>query len=80
MSPFVNPSALGFLPVTAIEEASRLEARAVDIVETARVDCDSVRLGTGHVERVHSAMRAERVLGHTGAERIDRQRILAAQK
>jgi len=66
--------------MAAIEESSGLEARAVDIIETARVDCDSVRLGTRHVECVHSAMRAECVLGHAGTKRITRQRILAAQQ
>ena len=80
VSSFGNPSALGFLPVAAIEESSGLEARAVDIIETARVDCDSVRLGTRHVECVHSAMRAECVLGHAGAECIGRQRVLATQQ
>ena len=66
--------------MTAVEKASGFEARPVDIVETARVDCDSVRLGTRHVERMHPAMRAEGVLGHAGTKRITRQRILAAQQ
>jgi hypothetical protein len=80
MSPFGNPSALGFLPVTAIEEASRFEARPVYAVETERVDCDAVRLGARHIERVHPAMQAKCVLGHTRTECIGGQRVLAAQQ
>src|SRR6516162_9576172 len=79
MSPFGNPSALGFLPVTAIEEASRFEARPVYAVETERVDCDAVKLGARHIERVHPAMRAKCVLGHTRTEWIGGQRVLAAR-
>src|SRR6185369_15388831 len=70
------PSAIrlrwGFLPVTAVEEAGGLETWSVDIVEAARVDGDSVGLGTRHVERVHSAMRGGSMLGHAGAEGIGR--------
>jgi len=80
MSSFGNPFTLGFLPVTAVEEAGGLETWSVDMVEAARVDGDSVGLGTRHVERVHSAMRAECMLGHAGAEGIGRQRVLAAQQ
>ena len=80
MSSFGYPSALRFFPVTAVKKASGLEARAVDIVEAAGVDCDSVRLGTRHVERVHPAMRAECVLGHASAERVDRQGMLSPQQ
>src|SRR5262249_33958713 len=80
MSSFGNPSALGFLPVTAVKEAAGLEAGPVDIVQTARVDCDSVGLRARDVERVHSAMGAKGVLGDAGAESVGRQRILAAQQ
>jgi hypothetical protein len=38
VSSFGNPFTLGFLPVTAIEEAGGLETWPVDIVEAARVD------------------------------------------
>src|SRR5215472_7348433 len=73
MPAFGNPPALGFLPVTPVEKPSGLEARSVDIIETAGIHRDAVGLGTGDVERVHSAMRAESVLGHTGAKGIRRQ-------
>src|SRR5215471_20207380 len=66
--------------MAAVEKSRGFEARSVDIVEAARVDCDSVRLRPRDVERMHSAMRAECVLGHAGAKRIGRQRVLAAQQ
>jgi hypothetical protein len=55
VSVFGNSFALGFLPVAAVEKSRGFEARSVDFVEAAPVDCDSVRLGTRYVERVHSA-------------------------
>src|SRR6516225_6239082 len=66
--------------MAAVEKSRGFEARSVDIVEAARVDCDSVRLRPRDVERMHSAMRAECVLGHAGAKGIGRQRVLAAQQ
>src|SRR6516225_283000 len=80
MSPYGSLSALGFLPVTAIEESSRFDARPVYAVETERVDCDAVRLRARHIERVHPAMQAKCVLGHTRTECIGGQRVLAAQQ
>ena len=80
MTAFGNPAALGLFPMPAIEEAGGLKARPVDAIKAARVHRDPVGLRARHIKRVHAAMRAERVLGHPGAERIDRQGILSPQQ
>src|SRR5215468_12572244 len=80
MADFGDATALGVLPVLAVEEPGRLEARPVDAVETARVDGESIRPGARHIECVHAAMRAEGVLRHAGAEGVHRERVLAAQQ
>src|SRR5947207_10376653 len=64
----------------AIEEAGRFQARPVDAIEAARVHRDSVGLRARYVERVHAAMRAEGVLGHAGAECVDREGIFSPEQ
>src|SRR5581483_9065217 len=71
---------LRLLPMAAGEEAGGPEARPVDAVETAGVDGDAIGLRARDVERVHAAMRAERVLRHAGAEGVGGQRGLALQQ
>src|SRR5258708_35674067 len=65
-----DPFALGILPVASIEEPRRLKSRSVDVVKAFRVHGDPVWLRTRYVKRVHSAMRAERMLRHTSFERV----------
>src|SRR5713101_6946097 len=77
---FGDTFALSFLPVAAVEEPRRLQARPVDAVETAGVDGDLVGLRARHVKGVHAAMRAKGVLGHAGAEGIGGQRIFTSKK
>ena len=61
MASFGNPLELRFFPVSAFEEAARLQAWPIDAVDTARVDGDPVRLRARHIKRVHPAIRAEGV-------------------
>src|ERR1700722_10227982 len=56
--------ALSFFPAAAVKESRRFERRAVDIVEGSCIHDALIRLGTRHVEHVHAAMRAERMLRH----------------
>src|SRR5277367_5502057 len=80
MSAVGNPLALGLFPVAAVEEPRRPERWPVDIVETSRVHDDLVRLGARHVKHMHAAMRAEWVLRHAGAKRVDGQCALPPQQ
>src|SRR5437868_5873298 len=64
----------------AIEEAGGLQARRVDAIEAARVHGNPVGLRARYVKRVHAAMRAEGVLGHAGAEGVDREGIFPSQQ
>src|ERR1700751_368038 len=66
-------------PMPAVEEF-RLERAEVDVVETARVGVDLVRIGERHVERMNTADFAERVLGDAGVERVRREIVLAADE
>ena len=74
-----NPLALGRLPILTIEEAGRFQGRPVDAVQTPRVHGDLVGLRARHVEGCDAAMRTKGMLGDSGLEGVEGQRVLAAQ-
>src|SRR3954465_15574524 len=80
MPSFRAPAVLRLFPMPSPEETGGRKAWAVDAVETASIDGDSIRLRARDVKGVHAAMRAEAVLRHTGAEGVDRQRVLPPQQ
>ena len=76
-----NPNALLHrrLPVSAIEHLWRQDGE-VDIVETADIDIDLVRVGARHIKRVDAAHSAELVLRGPGIELIGGKIVLTAQE
>ena len=67
---------LRLFPMPSPEKPGRLQAGPIDVVETARVDGNPVRLRARNVERMHAAMRTEGVLGHPGLEGVHLSAVL----
>ena len=80
MSAIGDALLLRLLPMPAGKKPCRLEARPIDVVKTAGIDGDAIRLRARDVKRVHSAMRTESVLRDAGLEGVGGQRSLAAQQ
>ena len=49
-------------------------------VQAAHIHADAVRMGSGEVKRLDTAVSAERVLGGSSVERVCGQAIIAAQE
>ena len=67
------------LPILSIEQFWRNRSK-IDVVETAHVDVDLVGIGARHIERMNSAVFAERVLCGPGIELVSCQIVIAADK
>src|ERR1700741_1772890 len=57
-----HPPGHRLLPILSVKRL-RLDRRDIDIVETARIDVDLVRIGARHIEGMDAARRAEGMLG-----------------
>src|SRR5437764_3126825 len=68
----------GRFPVLSVEPLRR-KLGQIDPVDAARVDVDLIRIRARHVERVHAAMFAKRMLRRSGVELVRRQIILSAE-
>src|SRR5258705_7044750 len=67
------------LPVPSVKRLQAHRAYRAGI-ETAGIDAVAVRMGTRNVERLYAAARAEEVLGRTGVEFVQRERVVAGEK
>src|SRR5712672_2453293 len=67
------------LPILSVEWFGRNRSK-VDIVETAHVDVDLVRIGARHGEWMYPAVFAKRVLCGLGVELVSCQIVLATDK
>ena len=63
-----------------LKKTYRLQRRTIDIVQAARIHHHLVGLRVRYIERRHPTTLAERMLGHAGLERIDRQIIILKQQ
>ena len=61
-------------------EGVRVDFCQVDVVETANVDAEFIRVGSRHIKGLNAAMAAECVLGGPCVELVSRELVLAAQQ
>jgi len=75
-----NPFTLCVFPMAAVKEPRGLESRPIDAIEAACIHRDLIWLSARHIEGVHATVFAEWMLSDAGAKRINRQRLLTAEK